>query len=187
MSKSIFEKREQAFEAVFFARLDEQRIRKLRQKREEAREMELLTASTGISDPAVLKHVLDLGVQAQNLQALTLVPLVLTAWASGSVTAAERDAALLAAEREGVSQESGAHQLLESWLDELPPPELEQTWGEYVRALLEKLDDEQASALKQDLLSRCRQVARASGGTLGIAKISSEESETMRRLEEAMD
>ena len=186
MSITIFERRERAFEAVFFARLDEQRIARLREKLREAHQMERLTHSTGISNPAVLRRILDLGVQAENLQALTLVPLVITAWAGGEVTPAERDAALIAAEREGVSRESGAHHLLECWLDEAPPPELEETWRDYVRALLEQLDDEHASALKQDLLSRCRQVARASGGFLGVAKVSGDEADAIRRIEEAM-
>ena len=73
---------------------------------------------------AVLQTILDLGIEPHDLAALTLVPLVSTAWANGDVTPAERDAALIAAEREGVSKESGAHALLESWLDEPPEPPL---------------------------------------------------------------
>ncbi len=187
MSKTAFEKRERAFEAVFFAKLDEKRIQKLRARRKEKIAMDRLARSSGISDPKLLEAILELGVDGANVQALSLVPLVSTAWASGEVTKAERDAALLAAEREGVCKESGAHELLEAWLDEAPGPELEQTWREYVHAILERLEPEAASALKQDLLSRCRQVARTSGGFLGIGEISRAESQTMRRLAEAME
>ena len=186
MSKTAFEKRERAFEAVFFAKLDEKRIQKLRARRKEKIAMDRLARSSGISDPKLLEAILELGVDGTNVQALGLVPLVSTAWASGEVTKAERDAALQAAEKEGVSKESGADELLEAWLDEAPGPELEQTWGEYVRAVLERLEPEAASALKQDLLSRCRQVARASGGFLGIGEISHAESRAMQRLAEAM-
>lgn len=187
MSKTVFEKREQAFEAVFFAKLDEERIKKLRAKRKEKIEMERLASSSGISDPDLLRRILELGLDAPTVQALGLVPLVSTAWASGEVTAAQRDAALQAAEKEGVSKELGAHALLESWLDEAPGPELEQTWREYMHAILERLEPDQASALKEDLLSRCRQVARASGGFLGIGEISHAESKTIERLAEAME
>jgi hypothetical protein len=186
MSKDAFNARERAFEAVFFAQLDEERIEKLRAKRAARHEMEELSRSSGISDPTLLSQVLDLGVDATNLHALSLVPLVATAWASGEVTDAERDAALRAAEQEGVGRDSGAFELLESWLDEAPGPELEETWREYAHAVFAQLEPASASTLKQDLLTRCRQVARASGGFLGIAEISHGEAETMRRLEEAM-
>ena len=187
MSRNAFEQRKQAFEAVFFARLDAERIEKLRAKRQQKIAMDLLARSSGITDPSLLDQILELGADETNVQALSLAPLVSTAWASGEVTPAERDAALQAAEKEGVSKESGARQLLESWLDEAPGPELEQTWGEYVRAILAELEPEAASALRQDLLSRCRQVARASGGFLGIAEISPAESQTLERLAEAME
>jgi hypothetical protein len=187
VSRDAFDRRERAFEAVFFAQLDEERIEKLRAKRRARHEMEELSRSSGISDPALLSQVLDLGVDATNVQALSLVPLVATAWASGEVTDAERDAALRAAEQEGVGRDSGAFELLESWLGEAPGPELEETWREYAHAVSARLEPASASAFKQDLLSRCRQVARASGGFLGIAEISHAEAETLSRLEAAMD
>jgi hypothetical protein len=187
VSDSILEKRERAFEAVFFAKLDEKRIAALREKRREKEELESLTASTGISDSALLKRILEIGVDAASFQALSLVPLVSTAWASGDVSQEERAAALQAAEQQGVSRESGAYQLLEAWLDERPGPELEAAWADYLRAVLEQLDPKEKAALKQDLLRRCRQVAKASGGFLGIGQISAAESRTLRRLADAMD
>lgn len=189
MSNDMFEKRERAFEAVFFAKLDEQRIQALRAKRAEDQALEQLARTSGIADQDVLKKILDSGVDATTLEALSLVPLVVTAWANGEVTPAERDAALQAAEKEGIARESGAHDLLESWLDADAPPaaDLEETWATYLRAVLEHLDDEQATALKEDLLSRCRQVARASGGFLGIGQISHAESSAMKRLAAALD
>jgi hypothetical protein len=183
----VFDKREQAFESVFFARLDEERIQKLRAQREQENAMETIARGTGIRDPKVLKDILDAGIAPQSLEALTLVPLVSTAWANGEVTPAERDAALQAAEREGIAKDSGAHSLLEAWLDEAPGPELEAVWAEFVRALLGQLDEKSASSFREDLMSRCRQVARASGGFLGLgSKISHAEETTMRRLEAAM-
>jgi hypothetical protein len=187
MSKGIFEKREQAFEAVFFARLGNERIAELRAKQAAEEAKIAISQSTGISDPAVLERILSSDIDPRHLQALSLVPVVITAWASGEVTPAERDAALQAAEKEGVSKKSGAHALLESWLDEAPSPDLEKTWAEYVGAVLDQLDDEAREALKQDLMSRCRQVARASGGILGLgSKTSHAETLAMQRLEEAM-
>ena len=99
---------------------------------------------------------------------------------------AEREAALRAAEEKGISKESGAHQLLEAWLDEKPGPELEETWSQYVRSVLEELDDDQRSALKTDVIHRCREVAKASGGFLGIGEVSYAEATTIERLSDAM-
>lgn len=107
--------------------------------------------------------------------------------ASGEVTRAQRGAALRAAEAEGVSRESGAYHLLEAWLDVAPAANLERTWREYVHAVIERLEPEAAAAFKRDLLNRCRQVARASGGFLGIAEVSHAEAQTIERLEGAME
>jgi hypothetical protein len=187
MTQNIFEKREQAFEAVFFARLDAERIEQLRAQRQRVIAVDLLARSTGISNPELLERLLARGIDATNIQALFLVPLVATAWASGEVTRAQRDATLRAAESQGVSIESGAYHLLEAWLDVAPAPNLEKTWGEYMQALLEQLEPEAAVALKRDLHARCRQVARASGGFLGIGAISDAESKVMKRLEETLE
>jgi hypothetical protein len=186
LSKSAFEKREQAFEAVFFAKLDAERIEALHEKEREDRAKAGLSATTGISDADLLKRVLDIGVDAHTLQALSLVPLVITAWASGKVTDEQRAATLEAAEARGVSRESDAYELLEAWLDEKPPRKLEKTWSGYVQALRDHLDEAAAEALAQDLMGRCRDVAKASGGILGIHKVSNDEEAAIRRLEEAM-
>jgi hypothetical protein len=186
VSGNIFEKREQAFEAVFFAKLDAELVERLRARREEVNAIDLLTRSTGISDPELLKRLLGIGIDVTNLQALSLVPLVSTAWASGKVTRAQRDAVLRAADEQGVSVESGAYHLLEGWLEIPPAANLEQTWREYVHALLERFESEAAQTFRSDLMDRCREVARASGGFLGIGEISKAEAETIERLEEAL-
>jgi len=186
MSDSVFNRRERAFEAVFFARLDEELIQKMRAKRARETALGELARSSGISDLELLKHVLDLGVDATNLQAMSVVPLVATAWASGKVTPEQRSAALRAAEEDGVTRESGAHALLEAWLDETPGPELEQTWIEYVHAVLEQLEPERATAFAEHVMRRCREVARASGGFLGIHEISRAEADELDRLEESL-
>ena len=186
MSKSIFNKREQAFEAVFFARLDAERIEALHERERKERAKQELSATTGISNADLLEHILGLDIDAHTLNALSLVPLVITAWASGEVTDEERSAVLEAAEAQGISGESGAHELLEAWLDEKPPRELEGAWAEYVQALRESLDAASAEAMSRDLMERCRDVARASGGILGIGKVSNDEAEAIQRLAEAM-
>jgi hypothetical protein len=182
-----FKDREQAFEAVFFSRLNAERIEKLRQAREQEQAKAELVRATGISDEGILDEVLEVGVDAETLKALTLVPLVCVAWADGELDDKEREAALSAAEAEGVSRESGSYELFESWLSKPPGAgggELLEAWKNYTTALLGFVGDEAREALRRDILGRAREVARAAGGLLGIGKrISAEEQAMLDELE----
>jgi tellurite resistance protein len=186
MSESLLNRRERAFEAVFFARLDEELIAKMRAKRAREAALGELATSLGVADPELLQHILDQGVDATTLQALSVVPLVLTAWANGDVTDDERAAVLRAAAESGVTEESGARHLLDAWLDEVPGEDLEATWCEYVHSVLEKLEPGKATEVSERVLRRCRDVAKASGGFLGIGEISRKEHAVLDRVAEAL-
>ncbi|MBW2274651.1 MAG: hypothetical protein JRG96_15395 [Deltaproteobacteria bacterium] len=179
--------REQAFESVFFSRLNAERIEKLHQARERKEARQALARATGISETQVLDEILDLGVDPQTLKALSLVPLVCVAWADGELDDKERAAALEAAEAEGVCRDSGSYQLFEAWLARPPGVAggpLLQAWKDYTVALLGFLGDEAREALGRDMLERAREVARATGGLLGLGRrISDEEQAVLDELE----
>jgi hypothetical protein len=54
-----------------------------------------------------------------------------------------------------------------------------------VQGINENLTPEQVEALRGGLVERARAVASASGGVLGVGKISSAEAEMIRQLESA--
>jgi hypothetical protein len=186
MSEDKLKARERAFEAVYFARVDAELIEKMHKERDAEAARKQLANVTGIGDEELLGRILELGAEARNLQALMLVPLVCVAWANGKLDREERRAALKAAEALGISKESGSYPLFEAWLEKPHGPEFFETWRSYIRTVLTHLDEDARRRLREDLLTRSNEIARASGGILGIGSISKEEQQMITRLEEAL-
>jgi hypothetical protein len=106
MSDEILGDRGKALEEMFFAQ-ESEKLRKSMQEKEELRDKkEALSATSGITDAAVLEHLVALGIGSDTLAALSLVPLVEVAWADGTMDESERSAILSAAEDSGISGES---------------------------------------------------------------------------------
>jgi hypothetical protein len=178
--------RRKALEDSFFARESDRLRKALFEKEILKAQKELLAEVSGINDDAVLEHMVALGIGADTLAALSLVPLVEVAWADGSVDDKERDTILAAAEAAGLGRESASAQLLEGWLTIRLDAEMVAAWKEYVGALSATLSDERKEAFKQELLSRTRSVAQASGGVLGFGtKVSKSERAVMDELAQA--
>ena len=185
MNSDFLGDRRKALEDSFFSRESDRLRKALLEKEILKAHKELLSDLSGIRDHAVLEHLIALGISADTLAALSLVPLVEVAWADGSVDDEERDTILAAAEAAGVGRESGSAQLLESWLTIRPDPEMVTAWKEYVGALSASFSDERKEDFKQALLSRARSVAQASGGVLGFGtKVSKSERAVMDELEQ---
>ena len=75
------------------------------------------------------------------------------------------------------------HDLLERWLVHRPEPTLFEAWQQYIRGLCEQMPAVERQTLKAELLANVRAAAEASGGFLGMGKISTEEREVLTRLE----
>ncbi|HYE90404.1 MAG TPA: hypothetical protein VEA38_05255 [Terriglobales bacterium] len=161
-------------------------IQKLDQIRAAQANREALAKAAGISNPDVVEKLLQLGVQAETVAALALVPLVEVAWADGELDRKERAAILERARESGLAAGSVEYALLDAWLDRRPDPKLLAAWTHLVRGVSEELGREESARLKADLLDRARAVATASGGVLGIgSKVSSAEAAILRQLEGA--
>lgn len=175
-------------EDAFFLQEDQKLIARLREMEKMKATVAALREVSGIHDEAVLRRLLDLGVHPQTVSALSLVPLVMTAWADGTVDAEEREAVLRAAGDCGMKPGCIEHDLLVSWLSRKPARELLEAWEHYIRALCGKLGPEDVRRLKGDLLAHARSVAEASGGFLGLtSKVSAQEEAMLRRLEKAFE
>jgi hypothetical protein len=90
-----------------------------------------------------------------------------------------------AAEQRG-HQGTPAWTLIEGWLERRPGAELRPAWEAYVAALREKLPPAEFANLREDIVERAREVARAAGGFLGIASVSADEKRMIEELEKAL-
>jgi hypothetical protein len=127
-----------------------------------------------------------LGIRAETVTALFIVPLVEVAWADGTLDAKERRTILDRAGDSGVASGSTEYALLEAWLDRRPDPKLLTAWTYLVQGMCEHLGPDGAARLNAGLLERARTVASASGGVFGIgSKVSNAEAAVLAQLEAA--
>lgn len=184
-SPEILRDRGRSLEDEFFRREDQRLTARLKELRAAETSREALSKASGITKPEVLDKLMELGIRAETVAALIVVPLVEVAWADGTLDAKERRAVI---ERSGIQKGSSEAALLESWLDRRPDPKLLTAWTHMVQGMTAQLDAAGGERLKAGLLERARAVASASGGVLGVgAKVSRAEAETLAKLEAAFD
>ena len=173
-------------EDAFFLKEDRKLIEKYQQMKKMEETRQRLSEVSGIRDEAILKKLVDLKIHAETVAALALVPLIEVAWADGDVDENEKKAILNAVEKTGVAQGGVEYELLERWLSHKPDAALLDAWAHYLRGLSAQCTPAECGELKDELLSRVRAVAEASGGFLGFgSKISDEERAVLEKLETA--
>ena len=138
---------------------------------------------SGIKNEAILDKLFQLGIRAEVVAALALVPLVEVAWADGSIDERERRQILERAEKSDIAPSSTDHSLLQSWLERRPDPKLLSAWIHMVEGLCEHMTPEQVRALRSDPIERARAIASASGGLLGVGTVSAAEADMIHQLE----
>lgn len=185
MNDDYFAARGRALEESVFQRKNQELLAQLRNKLNQQQVKADLTALLGIHNEALLDQLLALNIGPEMIVAMTMVPLVVVAWADGSIGEKERAAVLAAAELAGVKPGAPGGKLLNSWLDEQPGEKLLNTWEQYVAALSQTLEPQAKATLKSDILERAKQVAKSAGGILGLHKISASEQAMLARLEKA--
>jgi hypothetical protein len=181
-----FEKQSQALENQFFAKVNQQLLEKLRQQNEVQEQVSALRSITHIEDETLLKAMVERGLTAERATALKIVPMVLVAWADGSVDAAERHQLLECANRCNIDSNSPSGQLLEHWLKNQPPEGLLQTWCDYAKSLVGSMQHEDAQKLKTNIMNQLRDCATISGGILGWGAVTAGESKIMQAVEAAL-
>ena len=178
--------RGKSLEDEFFHKEDQRLRERLREARAATAAREGLSKASGITKPEILDKLIRLGITAETVAALSIVPLVEVAWADGSLDAKERQAVLAAAQQSGFASDSVEHAMLEAWLNRRPEPKLMTAWTELVRGMSEQMTPEETAKLKARLIDRARAVARASGGTFGLgSKVSRQEAAMLSQLERA--
>jgi hypothetical protein len=185
MTEDVWKDRRRALEESFFQKRDRELLERMRKEANAKQEKEALAAACGITDQAVLENLVKANITSETMAALSLVPLVLVAWADGNLAEREREAVLAAAQTEGVSAGSVPYQLLERWLQDPPEPELFQAWKDYIHLLHQQFTPEAYETLRTDILGRARNVAKSAGGVLGMSSISGEERDMLKEIEAA--
>lgn len=184
----VLRDREKALEDMFFQKHNEELKQKLRDKQNRDKLEAELSRIKVFANDDTLDRMIELGLTIDTWTAVSLVPLVEVAWASGAVEPQEHRAVMTAAEANGVVSGSPSHQLLTGWLENKPDPLLLETWTGYVKQLYSQIPPAEQRALRDELLGRARNVAEAAGGFLGLGnKVSPAEEAVLAELGKAFE
>jgi|WetSurMetagenome_2_1015567.scaffolds.fasta_scaffold348325_1 hypothetical protein len=184
--RSILQEHARKLEDRFFLEQDRLLVEKLRELRRMEESRQALSDASGITNPAVLDRLIELGIRPELVACLSVVPLVEVAWADGRVAEKERAAVMQAAAANGMAKGKPDCDLLEAWLDHRPGTELLEAWVEYVHGLCELMQPDERDALRSELVERARHVAEAAGGFLGLTSpISKAEQHMLDTLDQA--
>lgn len=167
--------RGRALEEDYFRKKDRELIEKMRQASAADAARRELSSKTGVQDPEMLQELQALGFTPETVALLPLVPLVQMAWAEGGVSDAERRLILQVARTRGIEEGSGADRQLAAWLSSRPDSQVFTSASRLIRAMLEAPAGGTTALTADGLVKYCEDIAAASGGILGINRVSSEE------------
>lgn len=166
--------RGRSLEEDYFRKRDRELIEKLRQAAEADQVRQDLQAKTGLKDPELLAELEALGFTPDTVILLPFVPLVEVAWAEGGVSDAERKLVVSLARSRGIAEGSPADIQLREWLTRRPAAGILERASRLVGAVLASPTPHTALT-GDELVKYCEEIAAASGGILGIKRISAEE------------
>jgi len=178
----IFRERGRSLEEEYFRKRDRELIEKMRLAAEAERNREELAKKSGLSDPALLEELRQLGFTPETITLLPLVPVLRMAWAEGGITSAERDLIVRLARSRGIVEGSEADRQLSAWMTRQPDESVFARAGRLIRAMLDARAPETSDLSADHLVEYCEQIASASGGIFGIGRISAEEKKLLASI-----
>jgi hypothetical protein len=187
MAKRGLGGRRSELEEKYFGERDQKLLTAMREEAAKKAKKAALMDATGIADEELVDQLHELEMCHETVPALSLVPLIVVAWADGFVHADELQVILEAADQEGLSEGHPGREMLKQWLEERPDPKLLEVWKRYVAALSKTLDPEIFDSSKQKALGQALVVAEAAGGILGFGKVPKAERAVLADLEQAYD
>jgi len=182
----MLKKQAKDLEETFFAKENERLLRELRDKSKVDEKRKALRAVVKAKDPAIIDHLLELGVGPESVLAVGLVPLAAVSWADGRLDDKERKAILKAASERGVEPGTANYTMLEVWLKEKPSQQLMDAWKKYARAIWEELTESEKVVMLESIVGKAREIAEAAGGFLGVASITPQEKALLEELEKVL-
>jgi tellurite resistance protein len=165
--KDILKERGRGDETDHFRKLDQQLVEKMRERARLADVAKALGDKLRVDDAELIERVKALGLDEQTGPAILLAPLVQVAWSDGSASDAEKAKVVELAESRGVEPGTPAHDKLLSWLKVRPSDAVFETATECMRLGFAVLEPAERDERIKALVAACRQVAEASGGSLG--------------------
>jgi hypothetical protein len=175
--------RGRSLEEDFFRKKDRELIEKMRTAAAAQQARDAIGEKTGLSDPVLLQELHDLGFTPETIVLVPLIPVLEMAWAEGGITPPERQLIVALARRRGIQQGSGADAQLLEWMTHRPAPVVFEKSRRLIVALLASGSEQATGGMTaSDLVAYCEKIASASGGILGIGKISGEERTLLSRL-----
>ena len=178
--------RRRASEEDYFRKKDRELVEKMRNAAAADRAHGELSAKTGLHDPAMIAELDALGFTPETISVLPLVPIVQMAWAEGGITPAERTLLVKLARDRGIAEASAADRQLSDWMARQPSADVFARATRLIRAMLDTGSAEGSAMSADDLIKYSESIAAASGGILGIGRISSEERETLGKIVAAL-
>ena len=183
MDKDSITERGRALEEEYFRKKNRELADKMRQAALAEEKRRQLGEAAGVHDAALLDELQQLGFTAETVVLLPLLPVVQMAWAEGGVSRQERELLVQIARARGVAEGSAADVQLSSWMTERPDDQVFARGGGLIRALLDADASGATSGLTaEDLVAQAEKIAAASGGLLGIGRISAEEKALLAKL-----
>ncbi|MGB7328883.1 MAG: hypothetical protein WBD31_28650 [Rubripirellula sp.] len=170
-AESPLTKRVHDWQPVEFIPLDEPTAYKQLDAYFERTYREALCEAAGIDDEALIDALIDAGFSPETIPALQLVPIAFAAWASGSVTDEECQAAVWSIYESRLLEQPVAASRVQNWIDVRPGQELWDLWVEYTECRLLKMPPIIRQLVGKQLLEQATAVALASGGYFGIGKV----------------
>ena len=170
-----FTKRGRALEEEYFRKKDRELIEKIRQTAATDQARKDLGRKAGLDDPQLIQELQDLGFTPDTVGLLPLVPIIQMAWAEGGITKAERELILRLARSRGIEVGTAADRQLMEWLTHQPAETVFARATRLIRAMLDSGSAQTGNLNADDLVKYCEEIASASGGILGIGRISAEE------------
>lgn len=169
-------------EELFFFNRDMEIREQYRRMKELKETKEAVAQASGIHDEIVLNKLIALKIRPEEAASLSIAPLVLTAWADGSIEPEEKEAILRSMLDMGRAKSGFDYTLLEKWLEHKPDAQLFDAWAHYVEGLCKQMTGDEIDHLKKEIISHAGTVARAAGGIMGIAKMSGYEEDMLTKL-----
>lgn len=168
-------------EEAFFYRVDRELGEILSKRLQREEKLQLLANATGIRNQKHLELLADSGFELSTLH-FVWVPLMLVAWADGNAERLEKEAIAGILASKGISQETIARVISHDWFCNKPTEELWEIWAEFSAATSASLNASMYSELIDESVRLCRLVADASGGFIGLGKISATEARAIDRV-----
>ncbi|MCA9540024.1 MAG: hypothetical protein KC620_14100, partial [Myxococcales bacterium] len=173
---------ERAQEETYFHKKDQELLEKLRTKLMREQAAEGIKAHTGVTDEALLARLAEIGITAETVPVLHLMPLLQVAWADGEIQPDERDLLLEAAHATGVN-EGPAREALDAMLKTCPSAEHFAAALDFIRLMLAALPGDKADAARGNLEDLALRIADASGGIFGMfRKIDADERTALHEI-----